>query len=108
MERRGQSTALLLVYSTFRQDQTEPDDPGQELAGPPGFLKIISIGAHDIKQSLVVRRQELALVQKVPEVDETIVGDGLDPLEGQAAAGIVEDYATCIEAALLLVSTAIP
>jgi hypothetical protein len=52
----------------------------------------------------VVRRQELTPVQKVPEMDETIVGDGLDPLEGQAAAGIVEDNATCIEAALLLVS----
>jgi len=39
----------------------------------------------------VVRNEQHGLRKDIAEVDEALVGDGSDPLEGDAAAGVVED-----------------
>lgn len=73
------------------QDETEPDDASQEIAGAPGFLKVVGVGAHDVQQGLVVGDQQVASVGNVAEMNETLVGDSFHPLQRQATAGVVED-----------------
>lgn len=102
VEGREQRLALSLVDGALGQDQTEADDPSEELARPPGFLKVVRVGAHDIEQGLVVGRQEHAVVEDVAEMDEAIVGDSLHPFQGCPAARVIEDDPGIIEVSLSL------
>lgn len=100
VERRRQRATLLAMGLSLRQDQPEPDNPGQEVPRAPGLLEVIGARAHDIQERLVAGDEEVRAVEDIAEMDEPVVGDRPDPFQRDSTARIVEDDSDVVEAAL--------
>lgn len=100
IKRWVQSLPLLLVGAAFRQNKTKPNNPSQEVPRTPRLLKVVCASAHDIKQGLVVGSKQVAPVEKIAEMDETLVGDCFHPVQGRAATRVVEYNPGMVQAAL--------
>ena len=74
----------------LRQNQTKPDDPSKKIPRTPWLLKVVGTSAHDIKEGLVVGSKQVAPVEQIAEMDETLVGDCFHPVQGRAATRVVE------------------
>lgn len=100
VERRGQRATLLAMGLSLRQNQPEPDNPGQEVPRTPWLLEVIGARAHHIQESLVTGDEQVRTVENIAEVDEAFIGDGPDPFERSSTTRVVEGDLKLREAVL--------